>query len=99
MECRSGFLGAPCIFEQSDQPQADASGLEAAAHLVGKLVVNCEHDSVSFRDASDVPGTLRSPWSGCLIHKESGGKQRCQKSDAPCDESLRGGEYAMKGKL
>ena len=60
-KCRSGFLGPPCILEQSHQPQPHASGLEAAAHLVGKVVVNCEHGSVSFRDASDVAGTLRSP--------------------------------------
>src|SRR5260370_41535175 len=78
-----GFAAQPYILEQPHQPQSHAGGLEAAAHLSGKLVVKCEHGSESFRGAGDVSGTLRSPWSGCLIHEVNGGKQRCWKSDAP----------------
>ena len=84
------FVRPPGILEQSHKPEAHAGGLEAVAPWVGRLVVNCEHGSESFRDASDVTDTLRSPWSGCLIHEVKGEKQRCGKGDAPCDESFRG---------
>ena len=49
VERRSGFLESLCILEQSHEAQAHTGGLEAVAHLVGKLVVCCEHGSVSFR--------------------------------------------------
>jgi hypothetical protein len=32
--------------------------------LLGELVVNCEHGSVSFREVSDVSSTQRSPNGG-----------------------------------
>jgi hypothetical protein len=50
-KCRSGFLCPPCIQQKSHKSQTHASGLEALAHLVGKLVVlvvDCEHGSVPF---------------------------------------------------
>lgn len=80
-ESRSGFLGQPYIQKQSHQPQTHACGLLAAAHLVNELVVlvaGGEHGSISFRDASDVMRTLRSPSSGCLIH-EIIKRERCRK--------------------
>jgi hypothetical protein len=97
VECRSGFLGKPYILEQSHQPQPHGSGLEAVPHLVCKLVVNCEHGSVSFRDASDVTDTLRSPWSRCLIHeikrkKSSGAGKGMHRATSP----FVAGKYALK---
>src|ERR1019366_5083257 len=56
VECRSGFLDAPRILEQSHQTQSQDSGIEAVTHLVSELVVNCELGSVSFRNASNVSG-------------------------------------------
>jgi hypothetical protein len=47
--------------EQTDEAQADAGGFEAVTVLVGELVVNSEHGSVSFRDASDVTSTCAHP--------------------------------------
>jgi hypothetical protein len=58
---RSCFLESLCILQQSHEAQAHAGGFEAVAHLAGELIVNCEHGSVSFRDAGNVPSTLRSP--------------------------------------
>jgi hypothetical protein len=51
------------------KPQTHSSGREADAELAGKLVVNCEHGSVSFLGASDVSSTWRSAWNGCLIRE------------------------------
>jgi len=97
VEYRSGLIGQPYILEQSHQPQPHGSGLEAGADLVGKRVVNCVHGSVSFRDASDVAGTLRSPWSGCLIHevkrnKSSGAGKGMHRATSP----FAAGKYALK---
>src|SRR6266850_8261966 len=90
-ECRHGFLFQTCIHQKSHKSQTHTCGLEAMAHLVGKLVVlvvDCEHGWVSFRDASDVSSTLRSPSSGCLVHEVKRKRERCRKCAAPCDESL-----------
>ena len=65
----SGLLESPCILEQSYQPQPHDDGFQAVADLVGRLVVSCEHGSVSFRNASAVPSTLLD--IGCLIHEIS----------------------------
>jgi hypothetical protein len=99
-ERSSGFHRAPCTLEQSHQPQPHAGGLEADAHLVGELVVNRKHGAVSFQDASDVPGTLRSLECGYLIHEvigreSSGARKAMHRATSPFVE----GEYARKWKL
>jgi len=65
---------------------------------VGKsAVMNCEHDAVSFREVSDVSGTLRSPYSGRLIHelnweKYNGAEKGMHRATIP----FVGQEYGMK---
>ena len=59
VEDRFGFLEAPGILKQAHQSQPDTGGLEAAAHLEGKLVGPQAWFGIS--DASDVLIMLRSP--------------------------------------